>query len=328
MGAEGGGAEAGHGTERRGGPGTGGVAEPDGEAGPDAGALYDLGYQPYAGERRGRSYVRWTVFTQALRRAFGLERGGRALFAPWALLTLAAVPALVQVGISGMVGEGIELVSYHDYLSPVQMLLALFCAGQAPELVSRDQHHGVLPLYLARGLERSEYALSRLAGMVAAVFLLVMTPMAILFVGHLGTAAEFWSALTAEAQQLPAIVGSALLAAVVLGGLSLAVAAWTHRRGYATAGILGIFLVSAPVSAALLAADPTGPGRYALLASPLQVIDGLMRVFFGREPMGDAPEGTALESAMLEPAHLGLAAFGMVAASTAVLLVRYARIRA
>ena len=45
--------------------------------------------------------------------------------------------------------------------SPI--LVLLFCAAQAPELLGRDQRFGVLPLYFSRALARLDYALAKVA---------------------------------------------------------------------------------------------------------------------------------------------------------------------
>ena len=47
----------------------------------------------------------------------------------------------------------------------------LFCAAQAPELFGRDQRYGVLPLYFSRALTRTDYALAKVGGLMAALFL-------------------------------------------------------------------------------------------------------------------------------------------------------------
>ena len=48
------------------------------------------------------------------------------------------------------------------------LLVVLFCAIVAPELVSRDLRGGVLPLYFSRPMTRSDYALAKLAALVTA----------------------------------------------------------------------------------------------------------------------------------------------------------------
>jgi ABC-2 type transport system permease protein len=189
-----------------------------------AGAIYDIGYRRYEGVRLGRSHAFRALFSHSLRAAFGMNRGGRALVAPWALFALAALPAVFQVVIGSLSQGQVQLVSYHDYFEPVHFLIALFCAGQAPELVSTDQRHQVLPLYFSRALRRSDYALARLAAMVAALFILAATPLLVLFVGRLAIAEEVGAALRTEAPNLLPILLGALTAALVLGGLALAIA--------------------------------------------------------------------------------------------------------
>ena len=48
----------------------------------NAGAIYDLGYQHYTGERRGRGYAFRTLLGFSFRSAFGLGRGEKAKSLP------------------------------------------------------------------------------------------------------------------------------------------------------------------------------------------------------------------------------------------------------
>jgi ABC-2 type transport system permease protein len=65
-------------------------------------------------------------------------------------------------------------IGYDTYYRSIDAVIALFCAAQAPELFSRDQRHGVLALYFARALRRSDYAVARLAGFGLALLLLLL----------------------------------------------------------------------------------------------------------------------------------------------------------
>jgi ABC-2 type transport system permease protein len=289
-----------------------------------AGAIYDIGYRRYEGGRLGRGYAFRTLFSHSLRAAFGINRGGRALVAPWALFGLAVLPALVQAVIGALSGGEAQLVDYHDYFSPVHMILALFCAGQAPELVSTDQRHQVLPLYFSRALRRGDYALARLAAMVAAVFLLAFTPLLVMLVGRLAAAADFRAALRAEAPAVLPILAGSLVAAVVLGGLALAVASLTGRRAYATAGIIGLLMLTAPVAAILTHTASGEVARYAVLLNPINVVSGAIHALFGRPP--DA--NSMLGAAALPGAAFAAGVLVLAAGSTALLLARYRRIRA
>ena len=60
----------------------------------------------------------------------------------------------------------------------------LFCAAQAPELFGRDQRYGVLPLYFSRVLTRTDYALAKVGGLIAALLVVELAPYIILFVGR------------------------------------------------------------------------------------------------------------------------------------------------
>ena len=63
------------------------------------GAVYDLGYEPYDGERLGRSGARRTVFWDGIRRVLGIRRKARRKVLPWTLIVIAVIPAIVVVGI-------------------------------------------------------------------------------------------------------------------------------------------------------------------------------------------------------------------------------------
>src|SRR5687768_18339240 len=101
-----------------------------------AGTIYDIGYRNYEGARLGRGYAFRTLYVHSLRTAFGLGRGGRSLIEPWGLFAIMVLPAIVQAVVTAMSGGQGVLVSYHSYMEPVSLLLGLFCAAQAPELVS------------------------------------------------------------------------------------------------------------------------------------------------------------------------------------------------
>ena len=62
-----------------------------------------------------------------------------------------------------------------------------------------------------------------------------------------------------EIENLPQVIGAPLLYAIPLAGLSLAIAAYTPRRAYATGAIIAVFIVTAAVSAILGEAVTNGP---------------------------------------------------------------------
>jgi ABC-2 type transport system permease protein len=262
------------------------VPAPDAPAasGGAAGTIYDIGYRRYEGPRLGRGYAFRTLFAHSFRTAWGLGRGGRALTVPWGVLAIVSFPALLGVVVAAISQGDARLFEYEEYFVVVQFMVALYCAAQAPELVSTDQQHRVLPLYFSRALRRLDYAAARLAAMVASVFLLLLLPQAILFVGQLALTQNVGAALRAEGPFILPILGSCLLAAVVLATVSMALASLTRRRAIASASILGLFLVTVPVAGIL---DDEASGnlqRAAPLFNPLMTIFSANQWMFPDRP--------------------------------------------
>lgn len=288
-----------------------------------AGEIYDIGYRRYEGARLGRGYAFRTLYVHSLRTAFGLGRGGRALIVPWTLFLFINFPAGVTVMAAALTGGMAQLLSYPQYFAFVSMILALFCAAQAPELVSTDQHHKVLPLYFSRALRSHDYALAKLAAMATAVALLVLAPLLVILAGRLGMGADFPAAVRAESGSFLPILAAPLVAAAVLGTLSLALASLTARRGIGSALVLGAVLVSAPISGILVTALGDG-GRWGVLVNPVLTINGAILALFGAQPERN---GMLLARAGL-PAWAfaaGVAAYAVL--FTALLLTRYRRMR-
>ena len=214
------------------------------------GSIYDLGYQAYVGPRLGRRSAVFALFAQTVRSSFGIGRGGRAKIAPFTLATLAILPAVLAVGFAALsvqAGGGAlanaSPIRYESYHGLVSILIMLFCAAQAPELFGRDQRYGVLPLYFSRVLTRTDYALAKVGGLMAALFVVEVTPYVVLFVGRVLVATDPVTGLSNEIGQVPRFVLQAALVAGLLGGVASVIAAWTPRRAYATASIIAVLII-------------------------------------------------------------------------------------
>jgi ABC-2 type transport system permease protein len=288
------------------------------------GAIYDIGYRRYDGARLGRGYAFRTLYAHSLRTAFGLGRGGRALIAPWALFAIINFPAAVTVMAAALTGGMAQLLDYPRYFDFVGTMLALFCAAQAPELVSTDQQHRVLPLYFSRALRKHDYALARLLAMCTAVFILVLTPLLVILAGRLGMAADFAAAVRTEAPRFLPILATPLVAAAVLGPLSLALASLTPRRGIGSALVLGAILLAAALSAILVTGLEGDTGRWGVLLNPVLTAHGAILALFDAAPGGG---DMILSRAALPKWAFGAGAAAYATLFTALLLGRYARMR-
>jgi ABC-2 type transport system permease protein len=148
------------------------------------GNIYDLGYRGYDGERLGRSYAIVSLYLYSLRAIFGLGRSAWAKVFPFGLAAIALIPASVQLAIAAIAPADLELIKPESYFEFVQVIVALFCAVSAPEIIGRDQRHHTLPLYFSRSLSRADYVSSKLAALATALFAVLALPQFLLLTGN------------------------------------------------------------------------------------------------------------------------------------------------
>lgn len=289
------------------------------------GAIYDIGYRNYEGARLGRGYAFRTLLVHSLKTAFGLGRPGRAKVVPLSLLALSIFPAVIQVLVAAASQGEAKLLSYENYFQAVQGLMALFVAAQAPELVSTEQQHRVLPLYFSRPLRRADYASAKLAAMFLALMIIVLIPMAIILAGRLSIAADVPAALRLELPLMPRILGTAVIVATVLSTLSISLASLTPRRAIGSALVIGAVMLTAPMSAILREVGTGLVQRMAPLLNPVMTITGVIDWIFQVPPPAKLPAGAPLP--LSGPVYLAAVAVWALAGMT-LLYTRYAKVNA
>jgi ABC-2 type transport system permease protein len=247
---------------------------------PSAGVIHDIGYRHYEGERRGRRFIRRSLYVDSLKGAFGLGRSARYKVMPMILLAVMCLPAGVIVAITA-VTNGSELVgNYTTYLLNLQLVVLIFLASQAPATVSRDLRFGVMSLYFSRPLERSDYVVAKYSAMASALFVLTAAPLTIMFFGALVVGLSFTEQIP---DYLRAIAGAGLLS-LILGGIGLVIAAITPRRGLAIAAIIAVLVVLAGVQGILRGiaeAEGLEGAHYFGLLSPFTLVQGVQTALLG-----------------------------------------------
>ena len=142
----------------------------DTSAGPATGAasvIHDLGYRRYDGPRLGRPQIVRALAWHSFRSAFGLGRGAKAKIVPLVALVALCLPAVVNA--FAMSRGNPRVVDYDTYTSALRdLVMTVFVAVQAPELVSRDLRSRVLPLYFARPIKTIDYPLAKYLAFTAA----------------------------------------------------------------------------------------------------------------------------------------------------------------
>ena len=277
------------------------------------GQVFDLGYQPYTGPRQGRGRARLALYTQSLRQAFGIGRGGRAKIVPFSLLGLALIPAAIQLGIVALLGDQFTPVRHDNYLDITSLLQILFCATVAPELLCPDRRNRTLSLYFAHAISRLDYAAMKAAALLTALLAIALGPQAFLFLGRLLATRDSWGYLTDNIDLIPRILAAALTVSVYLAMLALAVASLTARRIFAAGGFIAALLISSATAGALWEVFGTGAARAAMLVSlgelPFDATAWTFGVPFGE---GSLAERTDLPGELLFLATLMWAAAGLL----------------
>ncbi len=291
-------------------------------ADPTAGTIYDVGYQRYEGVRLGRRHAIWALYIHSLRSVFGIGRSLSSKVGPMGLAVIAFLPAVIQLGVAAIAPAEVEVFRPEDYYALIEIVLAVFCAVVAPELVGRDQRTHTLSLYFSRALRRQDYALAKFAALTTGMLALTALPQVIMFVGNGLAANNFFDYLQDEWTDLPSILGSALMLSSLIAAIGLVIAAQMPSRAYSTVGIIAAFVLTTIIASSVFALTDQDVGRFALLLSPFHVVRGVSLWFFSAFP-GDNDE--------LAEADLPAVTFAIYAALTTfamliLLLRRYARI--
>ncbi len=289
-----------------------------------SGSIYDLGYRGYEGVRLGRGHAVLTLYLYSLRGAFGLGRRATAKIVPFALVILAFLPAVIQLGIGALVTEQINLITHVGYYEYVSIIIGLFCASVAPELVGKDQRTRTLSLYFSRALLRRDYALAKVAAMGTALLFLTLIPQAVLYVGNGFATNDAWGYVRGEWDQAFPIIGSALLLCAFVGSFSLAIAAQTSRRAYSTIAILALFLLTVAVAAIMTELAGKWVAAPAVVVSPFDIIYGFTRWMF----RADLNPDESVAKLGFDLVTWFIVAVAWTVASIAVLIRRYEGMRA
>lgn len=290
----------------------------------DTGSIYDLGYRHYEGARLGRRHAILVLYIESLRGAFGLGRNAVAKIAPAVLIFFALIPAFAQLLISALVPAEAEILRHDEYYEVIKFLLGLYCAAVAPDIAGRDQRNRSLTLYFSRAIKRGDYALAKLAAMTTAMLLITLGPQLLLLVANGLVANDFGAYLRDEWDVIFPIVGTAFLGSAVIASIGIFIAAQTPRRAFATVGIIVAFIIPIAVAGVLVVEIDTAATRYAIFASPLDVVTGFTSWMFHERP----PEGETVDIANFAGWSYLAAAVVMIVIASGLVLRRYRTVRA
>ena len=218
------------------------------------GTVFDIGYQGYTGPREGRGRGRAAVYKDGVRAALGLGRGGRAKVLPWFFISVLTAIALVMAIVAGAAnllgGPGTaakaNLPSHSDYYGIASVIMFVFAALVAPELLCRDRRDGVINLYLVRPLTGTDYVAARWLAFLTIMLGAAWLPQFILFLGlTMGDPAPM-SYLATHWLDIPRFLLAGLAMAAYATTLAMLTASFTTRRAYASVFLVGLFVITVP----------------------------------------------------------------------------------
>ena len=292
------------------------------------GEIYDLGYRNYAGARLGRWYALWSLYGLSVRNAFGLGRGVLTKLLAFGLVFFAMVPAIVQLVLAAVLPiDDFEFIQPHQYYGFVQVVLMLFVAAVASDLVGNDRRSHILPLYFSRPIRRHDYAVVKVAAMTTALLALTVVPQTLLFVGNWLGAPDGSDWLADNAGDILPILASGSLVSLLLASIGTLIATFATRRSFAIISVLTVLLLSFTVVQIVVSIVDEDVARWAIAFSPMHVMRGATLYLFDAVPPLTENLDRGSPDGQIAVANIGAAWLGVllsyVVLTTVVMLGRY-----
>jgi ABC-2 type transport system permease protein len=219
------------------------------------GAIFDLDYRRYEGERTGRTKIRWTMVRDGVRKVLGLRRKARRKILPWGLIIIAVLPAVAIVGFQvftqGLGADELleDLIPGHaDYFGFTFQLTFLFIAIAAPELLVPDRVSNVLTVYGSRPLTVGDYLIARVGALLLVVLTFTLLPQAVIYLGGAVLSGDIIGYLTDNISLLWKLPAGALAVFATQAGVALIISAFARRRGIAAGIYIGFAIISSGVA--------------------------------------------------------------------------------
>ena len=250
------------------------------------GEIYDLGYQHYTGSRPGRPHAIRALVIYSIKRGLGIKKKWTSKIIPFLLYSAAFIPAFIIAGIMAFVPDEIADFSYAGLYGYIQYILLIFAAALAPEMLCDDRRENVLQLYFSRALTRYDYLLAKIGGMAVLMGTIAFGPPLLLFIAQALLGDNPLTYIGDHIADPGRILVSGSLIALYYAAIGLGVAAFTNRKGVASAVVIGLIIFLTAIANALIEALEGTAQRVVVLFSPLDVIEGVNHWLYG-ETGGD-----------------------------------------
>lgn len=283
--------------------------------------IYDRGYRHYDGPREGRRHAIEALVIYSIKRGLGIKKRWTAKIIPILIYAFAFFPVLIIIGIRAFVGDAAASLSYLTLYGALSIIMVVFAAATAPEMLCDDRRQRVLPLYFSRTISRGDYLLAKIGGLGILMGTVALLPAFILFLGSTFLAKSPVTYFLDHVADLLRIAAVGTLLAFLFASIGLLIAGFTERKSIAAAVYIGAVILVGGIAAALFEAVNAGWHRYFVLADLSSVSDGLTSWIFGI-PLD---QGGLAGRADLNGAWYLLTVAIVVVASAAVMYRQYLR---
>ena len=245
------------------------------------GEIFDRGYLHYGGPRLGQWHAIWALARYSMARALGIRRSWTAKIIPLLLYAAVAIPVLIAIGIRAFL-PGFEFLDYAAFFGAIFLLVGIFVAMIAPEMMSSDRHDRLLPLYFSRPIGRSSYVVAKLLAAGLLTLSMSVVPAVVLWLGNGLLAEAPLPALRDSLGDLGRIVLAGTMIAFYLGAIALMISSFTARKSIAVGVIILGFVLSESLSFAISEAlrDQPDLARWVSAVSPSLTIANLVGRLF------------------------------------------------
>jgi ABC-2 type transport system permease protein len=246
------------------------------------GEVFERGYQHYEGERLGRSYAIRRLVIYSLKRGLGIKKRWTSKILPVILYGLAYIPALIIVALLAVLpAEDFDGLGYDSLYGTLELVILIFAAALAPEMLCDDRRERTLQLYFSRPLTRLDYLLAKVSAMGILMSTIIFGPPLLLFIGLAFTDDSPLSYVADNITGLLKIASYGLLVSAYFAALGLIIATFTTRKGIAAAILIIGVLMLAGISNGFFESLEDGEVRgYFVFTSPTDYIDALRRWIF------------------------------------------------
>lgn len=205
------------------------------------GEVYDRGYQHYTGPRLGRAHAFRALTGYSMKRALGAKKRWTAKVVPVILYVAVALLVIIPLGIQAFI-DSAEILQYWDYFSVAWLILGVFVATIAPEMLCGDRREKTLILYFSRPITRLDYLLSKLLATALLTLTITLVPLAIFWLGRQLLEDSPVRAMGDNIGDLGKIVVVSVIVSAYLGALGLAISSFTGRKAIAVGVIVVAFI--------------------------------------------------------------------------------------